>query len=672
MTEARSQDGLTRLIRRVRWYRNRLAAMSSGEVAHRFGEMARRQAYKLRVPGSVRNYDPGSMTLPVWPGLAEGAGRLAADPALMERWARHREAVEACRFEFLGIVWPAPPDGRGLPDWHMDPVTGDRWPASAYCFDIPYRHAEAFGDVKNVWEISRLQYLQPLAAYALIAEDAAAARLCLDHLLDWIEENPPYCGVNWPSMIEAALRIVSILVVCSLLADHIGDAERRRILRSLYQHGWWIERFPSRYSSANNHLVAEAAALFLLGSLAPDLPGAGRWRNYGRRTLEQLAEAQIAPDGVGREQSPAYAALTLEWLLLSGDLGQRLEKPFAKGYWQRIARAGEFLKWITDSAGNQPRIGDDDDSHVLGNGMGVEDTVNSVMSCIASATGEAAMAPPVPVPHFRNALFPAPRPDPAWPSGVRHFTDGGYTVDRRPARGGVPDHLLVFDHGDLGYLSIAAHGHADTLAVWLHVGGQPVLIDAGTYLYHAGHEWRDHFRGTVAHNTLTLSGENSSEISGPFNWARKAAARIDAQSGDADAWALTASHDGYLEAHGVRHQRRVERISPNTFRIADRLTGARGVHRVEIGFLVSPRFEVEAVGTGFAVRGDEGVVLAILHEGGLPGWVETGRTRPERGWHSPSFGVREPAPRIVFSGQVATDQDCVFRLVVGGTESVTG
>ena len=30
--------------------------------------------------------------------------------------------------------------------------------------------------------------------------------------------------------------------------------------------------------------------------------------------------------------------------------------------------------------------------------------------------------------------------------------------------------VLTFDHGPVGYLSIAAHGHADTLAVWLSIG----------------------------------------------------------------------------------------------------------------------------------------------------------------------------------------------------------
>ena len=75
--------------------------------------------------------------------------------------------------------------------------------------------------------------------------------------------------------------------------------------------------------------------------------------------------------------------------------------------------------------------------------------------------------------------------------------------------------VLTFDHGPVGYLSIAAHGHADTLAVWLSIGNQPVFVDAGTYRYHSRRALRDAFRDTAVHNTLTLRGLASSRPSGP-------------------------------------------------------------------------------------------------------------------------------------------------------------
>ncbi|TIQ17227.1 heparinase II/III-family protein, partial [Mesorhizobium sp.] len=78
----------------------------------------------------------------------------------------------------------------------------------------------------------------------------------------------------------------------------------------------------------------------------------------------------------------------------------------------------------------------------------------------------------------------------------------------------------------LGYLSIAAHGHADALSLTLCVDGEPVLVDPGTWLYGSGGVWRDWFRSTPAHNTLNIEGKSQSIIAGTFNWSHKAVAAL--------------------------------------------------------------------------------------------------------------------------------------------------
>jgi hypothetical protein len=72
------------------------------------------------------------------------------------------------------------------------------------------------------------------------------------------------------------------------------------------------------------------------------------------------------------------------------------------------------------------------------------------------------------------------------------------------------------DHGPLGYLSIAAHGHADANAVTLSLDDRPILVDPGTYLYYSCGKWRDWFRGTRAHNTLNVQGADQSISAAPL------------------------------------------------------------------------------------------------------------------------------------------------------------
>ncbi len=380
---------------------------------------------------------------------------------LRRNWRQLAEQMRQGRFQALGVTWPERP---GPPDWHLDPATDTPWPRQPYCFDVPYRHAPDRGDIKFVLELNRLQYLQPLAATAALDQDAALAALVVDHVESWIAANPTFRGVNWTSGIELALRVVSLLVVTTLIGSQAFSPDfRQRLHHCLAAHGYWLARFPSRFSSANNHRIAEAGGLYLLGRLVPTLQAAGEWATWGKRTLEEELALQFHDDGVGAEQSPTYAAFSLEWIVLCATIGGRLGDPWSNATWHRLVRAGSHLRAITDSGGNQPRIGDDDEGRVLCSLPGPESHVNIVLGHLAAAARRPELAPPNVEPHLGHALFGPP--DPAGRGGFEYasFPAGGYTAVREWREG--EENLWVMDHGPLGYLSIAAHGHADALSL---------------------------------------------------------------------------------------------------------------------------------------------------------------------------------------------------------------
>ena len=101
------------------------------------------------------------------------------------------------------------------------------------------------------------------------------------------------------------------------------------------------------------------------------------------------------------------------------------------------------------------------------------------------------------------------------------------------------------DGGPHGYLSIAAHAHADALSVEVRYAGIDILADPGTYCYHGEREWRSYFRSTIAHNTAELDGRSQSSERGPFMWARHAQAREVEVIDDGDIARWTAEHSGY-------------------------------------------------------------------------------------------------------------------------------
>jgi len=613
------------------------------EIVSRAGEQAKRARARGKLEGWARYALPGP--IPVLPGLREQF--LAnADQRTRSAIEAAAQAVLAGRYEALGVRWPErSPDGLFPPEvWRLDPVTGGLWPgADAYCFDISYRHERTLGDIKYVWEFNRLQFLQPLAAHYALSRDRRALEAVEQAIDSWFEANPPFRGIAWNSGIELALRSISVLVAVTLCGEAMSKAAIERARTLLNAHAFWMARYPSRFSSANNHLVAEAAGEFLIALAMPEAPGAARREAHARKVLEDEAHKQILADGVGAEQSPTYGAFTAEFILLSAVVARAAGRALTPGVDQRLRAFADFIGWLAGPDGRTPAIGDDDEGRVLSTGSHEHAYASSVAAAVAGYLGGPS---PVPRPaggELRDACFGSPEKA-TDNHGVKTFVEGGYSVVRE-RRAGHELHL-VFDHGPLGYLSIAAHGHADALAFTLALDGEPILIDAGTYLYHSGGPWRDWFRGTAAHNTLTVAEQNQSSIAGPFNWTHKAAAALETGRGGEE-WRLAGSHDGYLKRFGLRH-RRVLEASKDGLSIIDELVG--GVPRTDIAIrlLVSPACSLEPRSDGMVLSlGGKPRLLVSPDASGELEW-RAGGDIGEGGWASPCFGEKVPAAQLVW------------------------
>ena len=610
----------------VGWYARRLAAMSAAEVAHRVIEQAKRRIDRVHRWG--------------WEAFGGFGGAVAGLPGLEPNLSAealkhaHQTAaqVKAVRLRFLGQDWP----GQTREDWwngqvwFLDPVSGLTWPgAEVFAFDAAYRHEHARGDIKFVWEINRLQFLPALAASGDAGADIAFAILA-----GWMAANPPYCGVNWIGGIEAASRLVSVLAMLTFVKRELTAAEARMVRAFVEAHTRWIDRYPSRYSSANNHAVAERAGLFLAGLAAPGMAQAARYRREGRAGLEREILIQFYPDGVGAEQSPTYAAYSLEWFVLAGRAADAAGEPMSQAYRARAAAAAEHLRWMIDDGGCAPRVGDDDEGRVLS--FDLAQARDYPLKVVQKTEDWLGLSDTV-----------------AARVGVRTFADRGYTIARQPTSRGTA--LFVLDHAPLGFLSIAAHGHADALAIWLHWGEEPILVDAGTYLYHAGSAARDAFRGTPAHNTLALDTQDQSRIAGPFNWSDHVQTRLIAASGEG----VVAEQSGYRRRFGLVHRRSV-RFEQGRYVIEDELIGAptREAAPWTIGYLLHPDVSVTVNGTVARLATPAGRELRLTIEMG-PDWIV------EDGDYSPAFNTRITTRRLIVRGLFRHGDDgCVSRVAI--------
>ena len=159
------------------------------------------------------------------------------------------------------------------PDWFHDPVTGRRSPPDRYAFRINHRSEEQTGNIKQVWEISRLQHLTLLATAWFLSRDERYAQRVADQLRSWWRENPFLSGVHWTSGIEIGIRLISLAWIRRLLDAWPGAADLfehdELAVQQIRWHQQYLAAFRSRGSSANNHVIAEAAGQLVASCAFP-------------------------------------------------------------------------------------------------------------------------------------------------------------------------------------------------------------------------------------------------------------------------------------------------------------------------------------------------------------------------------------------------------------------
>lgn len=630
----------------ARWYLRRLARMGPREVGGRAGDAVRRRRWRSGVPGSPSV--TGARFSSVLP-----AGTIAAvPPDAAKRLVAEADRLMAGHAEWFGVERHDLAD----PDWSYDPKTGRRAP-SGHAFDVPYRSEDAVGDIKQIWEPSRHQYLTVLAAaYALTGDERYAERVAA-HLRSWWAANPPLRGVHWISGIELGIRLLSWVWTRRLLDGWPGAAglfEGNPVaLHQIWHHQRWLAAFPSRGSSANNHIIAEAAGQFAAACAFGWFPSSARWRADALRSLERHLRSNTFPSGLNRELATEYHGLVLELGLAAVAEADAAGVPVPGSVRLVLLRMTDALAAVVDDRLRPPRQGDSDDGHgLIVDGAGT-DRWGSLLATGDAVFGRLTWWPEVTGTDVRTPLLAAlirPTAPPVTRPASRpaRFADAGLTILRGPA--GI---WCRCDGGPHGFLSIAAHAHADALSVEVRHDGVDVLADPGTFCYHGQPEWRRYFRSTLGHNTLELDGADQSVSGGPFLWTRQARSRVlateNADTADGGVARWCAEHDGYQNSV---HRRRVELTAASReLRITDEVRGPRRAAR--LAFHLGPAVTADLVGNRAQLtwtRDGEDRSAVLDLPAPLSWRAHHGESDPPLGWYSAGFGRKEPSTTLVGTG----------------------
>ncbi|MFJ5074554.1 alginate lyase family protein [Streptomyces sp. NPDC088553] len=631
------------------WYLRRLSRMGPQEVGGRVGDTVRRRRWRSGLP------DAPSVTGARFTAVLPAGAIAAVPPDAAKRLVAEADRLMAGHAEYFGVHR----DDLTDPDWWYDPKTGRRAPWG-YAFDVPYRKEETVGDIKQIWELSRHQYLTVLAAAYAVTGDERYAERVARHLRLWWAANAPLRGVHWISGIELGIRLLSWVWIRRLLDGWPGAAalfEDNPVARKqIWHHQRWLAAFPSRGSSANNHVIAEAAGQLAAACAFGWFPSSARWRADAMRSLDRHLRSNTFGSGLNRELATEYHGLVLELGLAAvaeADAAGVAVPPTVRLV---LLRMTDALAAIVDGRLRPPRQGDADDGHgLIVDGAGT-DRWGSLLATGDAVFGRLDWWPEVTgtdvrTPLLASLLRPYAKTGPAVSRPANrpaHFADAGMTILRGPE-----EIWCRCDGGPHGFLSIAAHAHADALSVEVRHDGVDVLADPGTFCYHGQPEWRQYFRSTLGHNTLQWDGGDQSVSGGPFLWTRHARTRVlvadpsFATTGGTARWC--AEHDGYQRSV---HRRRVELTAASReVRVVDELRGAPGA--VRLAFHLGPAISADLSGNRAVLtwsRDGEDRSAVLDLPGELSWRAHRGETHPPLGWYSAGFGRKEPATTLVGTG----------------------
>lgn len=632
---------------------SRLSRMTAAEVGHRVWQQA---VAHVERAGLGRARPP--------PPCCRDAGHRWVESLSItfdtREYAVAAESVLRGRFCLLGI------DDMLLgfpPVWNRDPKTGTLCPMR-FGKTLDYRDPSVVGEVRYIWELNRHLELVTLAqAWHLTGEQryATACRLLLQ---SWFEQCPYPRGPNWISSLELGIRLVNWSFAWHLLGGEAsclfhgadGRAFRAEWLASVYQHCHFISGHPSLHSSANNHLIGEQVGLFVAATTWPFWAACGRWQVSAQHVLERETLLQNAPDGVNREQAVWYQHEVTDMLLVAGLVGRANGRDFSADYWSRIESMLEFVASIMDVGGNVPALGDADDAVVVGLRPNKQTSVYKSLLATGAVlfnrgdfkfkAGQFDAKSRWLLGDVAARAFDAIETEGTQVPPRRLFPHGGYYVLGSDFES-ADEVRIVADAGPLGYLAIAAHGHADALSFTLSVAGHEILIDPGTYVYQGAPRWRDYFRGTSAHNTIRVDGHDQSVSGGTFLWVEHAETICEAVSLTGPTQRLAARHLGYRRFRSSVTHRRVLEYSQDvrTLLVDDHVLGV-GSHEIELHWHVSDRCAVRLYDTHALIQCDETVVSLSWPECSVVELVR-GREEPPLGWQSPRFDKKHPCTTIV-------------------------
>lgn len=395
---------------------------------------------------------------PLPPGALRADLRRVADEALAHRF-KIREAAPSYRGEHPNF------------DWDTNPQTDPGW----------------------LWNFHRHQYWRPLAiAWRATGDEryfrewAAELNSWVDHMFKPGMEDHP----GWRDL-EVALRLI---VWQKRFQEMVGSApmDERTLVNFLFAYRRQAEMIaglpPVPDCKLGNFQVTQQYGLLDFALGMPEFRQAVPFRDQAVERLRHYQTVVMLPDGVINELIPGYHSVNLDSFLKCREkcAAAGLGHLFGSEYDDSLQRSITAIMLWSHPDGHQMMAGDTFDFD-------------------------------------RN-----PDRMKRYLAGFPHREDWRYFATR--GREGRAPEALEFALNDSGYYGMRSdwtpqgtcllmknstdprgffHNHRDNMTFEFSWRGRRLVVDSGAYVYNGNPQWRQKFRGSAAHATVTLDGRDN-------------------------------------------------------------------------------------------------------------------------------------------------------------------
>lgn len=542
-------------------------------------------------------------------------------------------------------------------DWYLDPVSSLRFPQG-----IPHKEWDLLkmrpgnADVKLPWELARCQHWPVLGQAWRITGNSRYALEMLQQLEDFMAANPVGIGIHWTCTMDVALRALNWALGLALIrkCPDVDNTTLTTAYSHLFDHGTFIyNNLENKYEVTSNHFLSNVVGLYYLASVFHDLPEAAVWNTFCRDALEREMQVQVLSDGADYESSIPYHRLVTELFLGAARLADFRKQPLSDDFRFRLKAMVDYMAAVLRPDGLMPQVGDADDGrlHIL-SGYGAWQPQDP-----RHLFGPAALTLDEP------AWLKHAGPDGAWESAWWGFDIAGVSF----ADNELPDHASLFpeagiaisrrggqfllvSNGIVGTKGFGNHKHNDQLGFELHLDGNPLIVDPGSYVYTSDPDARNLFRSTRYHNTLSIDGEEQNELRPEWLFRLFEAAHAEHHHFHADETAVEyhGKHVGYERLHKgkVVHERRFRLLHGPRMLIISDLLDASGIHDLCWHFHLAPGITASIPQAGFCQIETMGQRYTLASLDGL-------EARLSDVWYSPAYGVRMPCRAMDFVHQLS-------------------